>query len=464
MPVPDGGLGRSAGGRTTAPLGVVRYGGVWLIGEAWGHRAASPDVGLVLDTNGLTITGPADGQSSTLPWTWIRYFRNGAPTHFPDGTAATTVEVGMIGRSITLLVPCDQLRSEEIDDLNRYVPDVSMPAPEPHLLADPIPVADPIALADPIPVQEAPPEPAVAPSVADEPTVTDDPTVAGGVAPRRRHSVRARPVHLGLLLVVLVVGVACTVVIASRSKSNPSTAAVVVPAAPPTTLAPAQSSLTGPGATADPLDVAQKVNLKLSDLPQGWEQVHAIPFVSVPSPFSGAHTFSDKQLAACIRIPVSQVGILTGKTEPGGPQIWPSPTYVLNSGFHPSAISVAALADSPSAERSTLSSLFGQGTFHCLSEYYAASFASEHVTGTPVVSRFSVPQHDGEQIIGLDVHIGTSQDGHRSVYDYDVVVIGAGRLEIALGAQQDFEPFSQTTLARALQGVEARAVVAAGGS
>jgi hypothetical protein len=49
------------------------------------------------------------------------------------------------------------------------------------------------------------------------------------------------------------------------------------------------------------------------------------------------------------------------------------------------------------------------------------------------------------------------------VFDWDVVVIGAGRLEIDLGAQQDNEPFPSSALDGAVQSIEARAAVAAGG-
>ena len=90
-----------------AAPGTAQFDGVWLIGEAWGQQAASPNVGLTLDGRGLTVTGPAQGQSNTLPWTWVQRFRPGTPMTFPNGTPATVVEVGLIGRSITLLVPPD---------------------------------------------------------------------------------------------------------------------------------------------------------------------------------------------------------------------------------------------------------------------------------------------------------------------------------------------------------------------
>jgi hypothetical protein len=153
---------------------------------------------------------------------------------------------------------------------------------------------------------------------------------------------------------------------------------------------------------------------------------------------------------------------MTGSTEPGGPKVFPSGIYVMNSGLHPSAISVASLVGSAAIERSDLSALLQPGTARCLDDYYASSFSSEHETSA-LVNRFSVPQHAGEQVIGLDVHIGITQNGRPSVYDWDVVVIGAGRLEIDLGAQQDNEPFPGSALDGAVRSIEARAAVAAGG-
>jgi hypothetical protein len=153
---------------------------------------------------------------------------------------------------------------------------------------------------------------------------------------------------------------------------------------------------------------------------------------------------------------------MTGSSEPGGPKVVPSPIFVTNSGLHPSAISVTSLVSSAAVERSDLASLLGTGTAHCLDGYYASSFASEHVLSPPIVNRFSVPQHAGEEVVGLDVHIDTSTNGRATVYDYDVIIIGAGRVEIALGAQQDDEPFPSAALSRMLNAMEARAAAVAG--
>jgi hypothetical protein len=119
---------------------------------------------------------------------------------------------------------------------------------------------------------------------------------------------------------------------------------------------------------------------------------------------------------------------------------------------------------SSSVEQGDLAALSATGVAHCFDEYYASSFAGDHITTAPVVNRFSVPQHSGEEVIGLDVHMGISEGGKPAVYDYDVVVIGAGRLEVSLGLQQDDEPFPSATLAQALEAVETRVAVAAGGS
>ena len=113
----------------------------------------------------------------------------------------------------------------------------------------------------------------------------------------------------------------------------------------------------------------------------------------------------------------------------------------------------------------------GPTSAHCSSRashtastsYYDSSFASEHISTPPSVNRFSVPGHTGEQVIGLDVHIGITSNGHPAVYDYDVVVIGAGRLEISLGAQQNNEPFPNATLDHIVSAMETRAAAVAGG-
>jgi hypothetical protein len=221
--------------------------------------------------------------------------------------------------------------------------------------------------------------------------------------------------------------------------------------------------LTGPSVFAKPVTVVAEVSLSLADLPKGWSKAVFVGKASVPSPFANLHTKASQNLAACLGLPLSHVGIITGGAEPGGPKVWPSNIFVMNAGLRPSAISVTSLVSTAAVEEADLAKMLQTGTSHCLDDYYLSNFVGEHVTSTPLVNRFNVPQHAGEEVVGLDVHIGITQSGRPSVYDYDVVIIGAGRLEIAIGAQQDNEPFPSATLDPALQAIETRAAVAAGG-
>jgi hypothetical protein len=265
---------------------------------------------------------------------------------------------------------------------------------------------------------------------------------------------------LGALVVVAIAG---TVVVALRIRNNQNVnAGVVVPQSTPTTLPPAPSTLTGPAESATAVSVARGVNLVLGDLPAGWTKVPVVPFAEVPSAFANVRSAADKNLASCVGLPVSHIGMLTGGTQPGGPKVLPSPIYVLNSGFHPSAISVTSLVANAGVERSDLSALLRPGIAHCLDSYYDSSFSSEHISTAPKVNRFSIPGYPGEQVIALDVHIGITSNGHPAVYDYDVVVIGAGRVEIALGGQQNDEPFPNATLDHVVESMEARAARVAG--
>jgi hypothetical protein len=434
----------------TAAPGTAQFDGVWLIGEAWGQQAASPNVGLTLDGRGLTVSGPAKGQSNTLPWTWVQHFAAGTPMTFPDGRTATVVEVGLIGRSITLLVPPDQLRTEEIKELNRYVP-------KQVAVAEPAPAFVGLGAEEAVHFTEVPEHT----EVVQNPDPKPEPQTKTA---KERAKIDTRSSRLAILLACLVaVAIAGTVVVALRIRSdNASSTGVVIPVAPPTTAPPAPSTMNGPPASANPLTVAEKVNLTRSELPAGWSRVVLSGKSFAPSTFADVHSTSNQVLASCLRLPRSHVGIMTGSTEPGGPKVFPSGIYVMKSGLHPSAISVASLVGSAAIERSDLSALLQPGTARCLDAYYASSFSSEHETSA-LVNRFTVPQHAGEQVIGLDVHIGITQNGHPSVFDWDVVVIGAGRLEIDLGAQQDNEPFPSSALDGAVQSIEARAAVAAGG-
>ncbi len=455
MAVSGGGIVEGAIAQSViTPPGSAQFAGVWLIGEAWGQQAASPNVGLTLDDRGLTVTGPAAGQSNTLPWSWVQRFRAGAPMTFPDGTPATVVEVGLIGRSITLLIPPAQLRDEEIEELNRYVPPQAASAP-------PLPPPSPVLASE-------------ASTDADKNGASSPDRHPKSEVASAKRAIRSqgrqgrlgnRTFRLAILLGTLVViAIAGTVVVALRIHGDQSAnAGVVVPRSTPTTLPPAPSTLTGPPKSANAKSVAQLVSLALGDLPAGWSKSAPIPFTAVPSAFADARSAANKDLASCVGLPQSHVGILTGATQAGGPRVWPSPIFVTNSGLHPSAISVMSMVANAGVERADLSTLVKPGVAHCLDSYYASSFSSEHVSTPPVVNRFSVPGHAGEQVIALDVHIDIVSNGRPAVYDYDVVVIGAGRLEIALGAQQNDEPFSNATLDHVVEAMETRAAVVAGG-
>ena len=441
----DGGLPGVQKVIAAAP-GSASFEGVWLIGEAWGHQAASPNVGLSLDSRGLTVTGPAKGQSNTIPWTWVQRFSAGPAMTFPDGRPATVVEVGLVGRSITLLVPPEQLREDEIDELNRYIPAPSSAPP---------PVPPPQSF---IPSQFE-----VAPTVSETPAT---PTPPKPKPQKKRGSVGIRNLRLVVLLGgLVVVALVGTVVVAVRIRNNNQAAnlGVAIPQTTPTTAAPQVSSLSGPAASAKPQTVADQVNLSLADLPKGWSQIKLVKISSLPSVFADLDKVADSNLASCLRLPLSHVGIITGTTEPGGPVVWPSRSFEADTGFHPSAISLTSLVASTADEQADLAALLQPGVAHCLDEYYKSSFAGLHPTTAPNVNQFTVPTHAGEEVIGLDVHVGILLDGKPAVYDYDLVVIGAGRLEMAIGAQQDNDPFPNTTLFQALQTMEARAAVAAGG-
>ena len=462
----SGGSGVDGGGNfthsvITAAPGTAEFHGVWLVGEAWGQQAASPNVGLTLDSRGLTVTGPGQGQSNTLPWTWVQFFGEGNPMTFPDGRPATVVEVGLIGRSITLLVPPDQLRNNEIEQLNRYLP-------EQVAVAEPAPPSDGLTSEEAVHFTEAPEHNGIGLDEAEKDAAAKAQSKAQSgdqskTAKERRSD--SRSARLAVLLACLVaVAIAGTVVVALRIRNdNTPTSGVVIPVSTPTTSPPAPSTLTGPSTTVKPLTVAADVSLSLGDLPKSWSKAVFVGKAPVPSPFANVHSLASKRLASCLTLPLSHVGIITGSAEPGGPQVWPSDIFVMNSGLRPSAISVTSLVSTASVERADLAKMLQIGTSHCLDAYYLSNFVGEHITSAPVVNRFNVPQHAGEEVVGLDVHIGITQSGHASVYDYDVVIIGAGRIEIALGAQQDNEPFPNATLDPAVQTIETHAAVAAGG-
>lgn len=90
--------------------------------QTWAH-----DLELSVGTSGITVAGGEGAQASTLSWTAVKQFSPGFTLAFPDGRAATELDVVLADRSLSFLVPADQLPPALVVELVHLAP-----APSPN--------------------------------------------------------------------------------------------------------------------------------------------------------------------------------------------------------------------------------------------------------------------------------------------------------------------------------------------
>ena len=175
------------------------------------------------------------------------------------------------------------------------------------------------------------------------------------------------------------------------------------------------------GSTA--ASVSRTVGIAASDFPSGWGS-GAAPWPRV------ATEASNVSVASCLGIPVSQLAILTGDDEPGGPLAEDSGWITTPSGQAAGFESVVEVTSSVGAQVSDLRAFAAAAAAKCLQGWFA-SLDADHdlIVGAPTVQTLRIAFPSGERSAGFSVSIVTELDGRPTNVNEEIVVLGAGRIE-----------------------------------
>src|ERR1700723_1480231 len=97
----------------------TQFTGVSLGATVSNSRSWAHDLDVSINTPGIAVSGPGT-QPSRLPWSAVKHFSPGFTLAFPDGRPATELEVTLPDRSLSFLVPVEQLPASGIADLVRF--------------------------------------------------------------------------------------------------------------------------------------------------------------------------------------------------------------------------------------------------------------------------------------------------------------------------------------------------------
>ncbi len=204
-----------------------------------------------------------------------------------------------------------------------------------------------------------------------------------------------------------------------------------------------------PSGGVGPGTVAGVLNIVAAGMPPGWTAGGA-PWAWVATPQS------DAALAGCLGLPVSHAGIATGATQPGGPRVDSSGWFVSPSGA--SAFeSYVVLTNAPATEESDVAALTGNRAGSCMRGWFASPDQSgDQNVGVPTVSSVAVQAISGERAVGFRAAAVTRIKGAEVQVNEELVVLGAGRVEVALVGESIGEQVMSTVESSQVHGLEHR--------
>jgi hypothetical protein len=195
--------------------------------------------------------------------------------------------------------------------------------------------------------------------------------------------------------------------------------------------------------------IAASLNIEPAELPDGWTAGKA-PWARV------ATLQSDDALAGCLGLPVSRLGILSGNTQPGGPQVASSGWFTSPSGV--SAFeSYVLMTPAVSTEESDLAVLSGNRTDSCLQGWFASLDQSgDQIVGVPTVSAVAIPAVTGERAVGFRADVVTLIKSADVQVNEELVILGVGRIEVGLVSESTGSDLAPSVESSQLNGLEHR--------
>jgi hypothetical protein len=215
-------------------------------------------------------------------------------------------------------------------------------------------------------------------------------------------------------------------------------------------------TLTGPPTGTDPRIAAGALNIVSAGLPRGWEPGAA--------PWSRVATLqADSALAGCLGLPRAHLGVVTDSTSSGGPRVytsgWITSPVSGQAGFE----SAVVLNQTVATEESDVATLDAGGAASCFQGWFASlDVSGDAIVGAPTVTSMNVAALPGESVAGFRVSVVTRPPGKpEENINEDLVVIGAGRVEVGLVSESVGSPVSASVEVTELRGLESRLRVVA---
>jgi hypothetical protein len=209
----------------------------------------------------------------------------------------------------------------------------------------------------------------------------------------------------------------------------------------------------GPAEGANPQTVASVLNIDLAELPSGWHSGSA-PWRRVPT------SAANSALAGCLGFPATEIGIVTGTDAASGPDVLGSSwaTDSAHGSAGPAGFeSVVVLTGSSSVASSDLDDLGTSKATSCLQGWFASlDETGDQIVGVPSISRFYPAVARGEVTAGFHISIVTGSSRSPRPVNEDLVVISAGRVEVALFGEALSGKVSASVEASLISGISNR--------
>jgi hypothetical protein len=442
----------------------TRFTGVSLGATVAGSKSWAHDLEVTIDDNGVAVAGEGT-QSSALPWNAIKHFAPGFTLAFPDGRPATELEVTLPDRSLSFLVPVDQLTPAVLGDLVRFATDKSTEAQRQSAASGagiPAPPQPPSSS----PYMTPPPGAPVGAASGSRgaglgqgsggPIYRIDPKESQKPNKKGRHRLVA---GIGAIVVAAVVAVVVIVMVGGNPASRVVSTNTTHPTSPtssstPTTKPPAPlKELSGPPMSMSPGTATAAVTIRGTDL-KNWQVVQPgaqlvageaqelgglAPGPSSPS-LAGIVEPSFELLQQCANLPLDHLQLWTANYYAGGPPTYgtayyaPKDVNVTQDVNAPEINAVTSEVSATSVQKADIGAMAAPSFTSCLQSFlesYLRSIAGQEGENVDDMKVTIVPtlSPPGVQTIDFDLSAELISNGNVTQIREQYVVMGAGRLE-----------------------------------
>jgi hypothetical protein len=386
-------------------------------------------VDLLFTVDGITVQGPEPGAERLMAWSGLDSASCRARAHQGDGSTALVLILQSGSQTVQFFLPADQVSPGQALYLDQALPlwlarygraGAGAPGPtEGDVPPGPTTPPSPTTPTSPVDAPPTPPTPPVGPVPPSAPVTPGTPMRPVEAAPppanpRRFMRRRTLFVAIGTVVAVLIAG---GVYWATNSSGN-----AAVSTTTPSTAAPPSADQ----------QLANSINLRLTDLPAGWARVPT-PGSSLTPAQKRAQAKVVDQFAGCLGMPQAFIGGLFGSL-PQTDQVAAadSPTFATASspatiaGSHTTVVKTAADATADTVP-------FTKPNFtSCFSQFQNGSAGVQVSGGTAQASEFTLFAPTGVHTYAYTTTI--TLPGQGTILTESIFMIG-GRTETGLTFQ-----------------------------